>query len=373
MKHSKKQQTSPKRTNTQPLRKKSTTGKRFAPPPFQLKSDPIQRKEGRQPDNQEKESQQSPPQAAREMVAGMTPDAIKENPELQKEVLMQLIMILSFWRANYGEHYVDLQAEMVAQFGEFGKEVVIREGMFSAFSQEEGLSATDTKSVSGITKDGYVRQKAGMAKMTTCVTIQQKIMDKVFGAQTGINIKKTPGLDWKPEQGGKVWSQKKSRTYDFYGADKAKKIDAWTDAKPGMSGRPQPADLYSLLDSDTGFLSHVGYVKYIEKLNDDYEVWHTFDGGQPAGEMISGLLQNGEKRTYKPDGSRSNERLYNVKKNTLMVAPEKVKELRGESDPEGQEKVRMKTYQDGKERKLLGWADLGKMIEPDKKAGKVEG
>lgn len=334
-------------------RHSASTANQLRPPTLQLQASSAHKK--------------APPLSPKKTVEGMKPELLQKDPDLKPDYTAYLLMILSLWRTNYPSYLKEFTSEIISQFGEFGKEMVIRSDLFAAFEEEEGLSVVDPKSVSGMTAKGYSDNKKQSANMTSCIMIQQSILKKVFEKNAGIDIKETHRYDWDGDKNQVIKSRGKSTSYDFYSMMKPRDIGAWRPAKAGMAERPKPGDMYLLSSVSTGYQSHIGYVKYIEKINDTYEIWHTFDGGQPVGAAIQSKEKGAQ--AYKPDGSRSNERLYNVKTNIIQIDGKKIKELRNPSSSSDKDELEPATskapkiYQDGKPKKVMGWIDIGALIQ----------
>ncbi|MCB9230959.1 MAG: hypothetical protein H6581_04815 [Bacteroidia bacterium] len=372
MGHEDKTQVKQNQTTTPSNGDKDYTSATQTPPVFQLeagdKAPETPAQTGTKP---------APPQSAADLIKSLKPEEFKDHPELKPQLVQLLMMLLSVWRANYPDHYKSLTDEIIRTYGDLGKEVVVREELFDNFSHEEGLSVGDSKSISGATKAKWIADKDSNSKLTSCVTIAQKLLEKSFQEHADVEIKKSHSIEWIPPTyeddkktvktpGRKKKSAYTSTSYDFYGDDKAKETGSWMDpSNIETGGRPQMGDMYllkSITGDNKGNLSHIGYVKFIETTsNDNFEIWHTFDGGQPVGEKLG---------THNPDGSRTNIRVFDKKKRTLKVDYAKYRELKGlppltEAEIEERKKSGAdKVNQDGEEKALYGWIDIGKLIKP---------
>ncbi len=255
------------------------------------------------------------------------------------------------------------------------KELTVRRELFKMFAEHHDKNNTQ----SGIgTNQSNVKAKVE-SKVTSCNAYQSKLLGEAFGKADagskqaggeGVSIKATKqyGWDMKAKKTTIGAPKKAFGFFDNLGRA-AKEAGAWTAGAAGLT--PKAGDMYVLAKG--GSISHIGFFKFSEPTNDPkFDVWHTFDGGQPAGQPMSGEIAGAVKTVR--DGALNNvKRVYAKADNTAVIPdPARLATLRGEteepSSDEKQPKKKVQINQDGELRTVAGIIDIGKLIEADKAA-----
>jgi hypothetical protein len=247
------------------------------------------------------------------------------------------------------------------------KEITVRRELFKMFAQHHDKSNAESGVSSA--KSSVRDKKAGV---TSCNAYQGQLLRDAFGSanaigketgEGGLNVKATTQHGWDMEK-KKATVGPKKRAFGFYDVlgRGAKEVGAWTDGAPGLS--PKAGDMYVLAEGRS--ISHIGFFKFAETGKDGvHDIWHTFDGGQPAGTPMSAEGFVGSVR----DGALNNiKRAYHKGNNTAVIpAGGTLAKIRGEAEQTA-EGAPVQVNQDGKLRRVAGIIDVGKLIELDKQA-----
>jgi len=247
------------------------------------------------------------------------------------------------------------------------KELTLRRELFLQFADNHNKSNAE----SGISSvKGSVADKA--RGVTSCNAYQGAMLKRAFGeadkklADGGVSIKETKPVtfDMVSRQTGRGKAQTQYAFYDNLGRA-AKDVGAWTQGGPGVT--PKAGDMYVLQQGSS--VAHIGFFKFAETVPDaTVEIWHTFDGGQQAGSVMTDDTYAGAVKSVQ-DGALNNiKRLYTKADNTVVIPPEaKLAEVRGAApSAEAKPGAPMKLNQDGHLRTVAGFIDVGKLIAGDK-------
>lgn len=273
--------------------------------------------------------------------------------------------------ASFISSLTSLQSAVEASFpGESAravKEITVRRELFKLFAQHHDKSQAE----SGIgSAESAVKGKLEQ-HVTSCNAYQGQLLAQAFGnantesSKDGgagkIDIKATTTIGWDMKAKKTIIGPKKRNfgLYDSLGRA-AKEAGAWTQGAPGLS--PKAGDILVYVKGRS--ISHIGFFKFSEESPDGvHQIWHTFDGGQPAGTPMTaaGFTQSVR------DGALNNvKRSYDKTKNTIETPSEaQLTKLRGE-EGSGNEAKTVNVNQDGELRTIGGVIDVGKLIELDK-------